>query len=329
MKIYQNINSVISPKGNGIDCHRTWECLYLGVIPIVEKSTHMSYFNDLPILFVDNYNDISIEYLNQIYIEFQHKSFNLDKLSLSYWKHKIKGHFNDKSNDYTNIPKDWKKLGGYSHANNKKEFFDLLLISEHFNFKRNGFFIEIGANNGVMQSNTYMLEKHYDWKGLLVEPSISGYNNCKKVRNNSIVINSCVGNENDKKKEFIYGDFNGHCMSSIDGNRRNNKTELVKCPITTLESILDEHCINDIDFFSLDVEGYEYQVLEGLNLKKYKPKFILIEVHPDEKQKIDTLLTNNDYIFVSNFSNYNKKDNPGWCGKHQDLLYKLTNIVTI
>tara|TARA_B100000424_G_scaffold185760_1_gene144086 strand:+ start:3934 stop:4755 length:822 start_codon:yes stop_codon:yes gene_type:complete len=83
----------ISPKGNGVDCHRTWECLYLGVIPIVEKSTHMNYFNDLPILFVDNYDDISIEYLNQIYIEFQNKSFNLDKLSLSYWKDKIKGHF--------------------------------------------------------------------------------------------------------------------------------------------------------------------------------------------------------------------------------------------
>ena len=53
----------------------------------------MNYFNDLPILFVDNYDDISIEYLNQIYIEFQNKSFNLDKLSLSYWKDKIKGHF--------------------------------------------------------------------------------------------------------------------------------------------------------------------------------------------------------------------------------------------
>ena len=35
------------------------------------------------------------------------------------------------------------------------------------------------------------------------------------------------------------------------------------------------------------------------------------------------------YIFVSNFSNYNKKDNPGWSGKHQDLLYKLPNLVNI
>uniref|UniRef100_A0A6C0BR30 Exostosin GT47 domain-containing protein n=1 Tax=viral metagenome TaxID=1070528 RepID=A0A6C0BR30_9ZZZZ len=83
----------ISPKGNGVDCHRTWECLYLGVIPIVEKSPHMSYFHDLPILFVDSYDDISIQYLNQIYKDFKHKSFNMDKLSLSYWNRKIREHF--------------------------------------------------------------------------------------------------------------------------------------------------------------------------------------------------------------------------------------------
>lgn len=83
----------ISPRGNGVDCHRTWECLYLGVIPIVENSTHMSYFNDLPILFVDNYDVICIEYLNKMYNIFKNKSFNMDKLSTSYWKKKIRDQF--------------------------------------------------------------------------------------------------------------------------------------------------------------------------------------------------------------------------------------------
>ena len=83
----------ISPKGKGVDCHRTWECLYLGVIPIVEKSIHMNYFDDLPILFVDNYDIISIEYLNKMYDDFQKKTFNMDKLSISYWKKKIEEDF--------------------------------------------------------------------------------------------------------------------------------------------------------------------------------------------------------------------------------------------
>lgn len=94
----------ISPKGNGVDCHRTWECLYLGVIPIVEKSPHMSYFCDLPILFVDSYDDISIDYLNQVYQHFQQRSFNMEKLSLSYWNRKIRGHFS-MSNELNQTPR--------------------------------------------------------------------------------------------------------------------------------------------------------------------------------------------------------------------------------
>tara|TARA_B110000858_G_C17747453_1_gene448029 strand:- start:401 stop:1231 length:831 start_codon:yes stop_codon:yes gene_type:complete len=80
----------ISPRGNGVDSHRTWECLYLGVIPIVKNSVHMSYFKDLPILFIDNYDNISIEYLNKVYDEFQNKKFNLEKLDIKYWESKIK-----------------------------------------------------------------------------------------------------------------------------------------------------------------------------------------------------------------------------------------------
>jgi hypothetical protein len=83
----------ISPRGNGVDCHRTWECLYLGVIPIVENSIQMSYFNDLPILFVDSYDVISTEYLNKMYDIFKNKTFNVDKCTLSYWNKTIKEHF--------------------------------------------------------------------------------------------------------------------------------------------------------------------------------------------------------------------------------------------
>lgn len=80
----------ISPRGNGVDSHRTWECLYLGVIPIVENSIHMSFFKDLPILFVDNYDHISVEYLNKVYDEFRNKKFNLEKLDIRYWEKKMK-----------------------------------------------------------------------------------------------------------------------------------------------------------------------------------------------------------------------------------------------
>jgi hypothetical protein len=79
----------ISPEGNGIDCHRTWECLYLGVIPIVLKHTCMNHFNELPILFVDDYNCISVDFLLEKYDEFKNKQFNLEKMDINYWKEKF------------------------------------------------------------------------------------------------------------------------------------------------------------------------------------------------------------------------------------------------
>ena len=88
-----NYKFCISPNGNGVDCHRTWECLYLGVIPIVQKSVTMNYFKDLPILFVDNYDIIDLNYLDKIYIEFSEKKFNLNKLNINYWRNEIINHF--------------------------------------------------------------------------------------------------------------------------------------------------------------------------------------------------------------------------------------------
>jgi len=81
---------VFCPRGNGIDTHRIWETLYMGSIPIVkyEKTHHL--FTDLPILFIDDWNTISEDFLNQKYLEITSKDWNMDKLTMSYWEEFIK-----------------------------------------------------------------------------------------------------------------------------------------------------------------------------------------------------------------------------------------------
>jgi hypothetical protein len=54
---------VVSPHGNGLDCHRTWEALYLGVIPIVKTSSLDQLYEDLPVLIVDDWSDVTREFL--------------------------------------------------------------------------------------------------------------------------------------------------------------------------------------------------------------------------------------------------------------------------
>ena len=80
---------VLSPHGNGLDCHRTWEALALGCIPIVKTSPLDSLYDDLPILIVKEWSDVTQELLNKIIEEYKTKQFNLEKLKLNYWIKKI------------------------------------------------------------------------------------------------------------------------------------------------------------------------------------------------------------------------------------------------
>ena len=84
-----NYSFVLSPHGNGLDCHRTWEALALGCIPIVKTSPLDSLYNDLPILIVKEWSDVTQELLNKTIEEYKTKQFNLEKLKLNYWIKKI------------------------------------------------------------------------------------------------------------------------------------------------------------------------------------------------------------------------------------------------
>jgi hypothetical protein len=136
----------------------------------------------------------------------------------------------------------------------------------------------------------------------------------------------CVSN--DYTEEFVEGDFNGELMSSVNATRivlEECKSPLVKVKAITLEKILDQHLPEGaaIDFLSLDTEGYELNVLKGLNLSKYKPRYMLIEIYSWDLETITSFLGENGYQLHSNFSNYNPTDNPHWDGTHNDYLFIL------
>jgi len=80
---------VLSPHGNGLDCHRTWEALVLGCIPIVKKSLIDDLYIDLPVLIVNEWSDVNKELLKETINKFKNINFNYDKLELKYWIDKI------------------------------------------------------------------------------------------------------------------------------------------------------------------------------------------------------------------------------------------------
>lgn len=79
---------VISPHGHGLDCHRTWEALILGCIVIVKKSVLDPLYEDLPVLIVDEWSDITQDLLDNTIARFKTMEFNYDKITLQYWYNK-------------------------------------------------------------------------------------------------------------------------------------------------------------------------------------------------------------------------------------------------
>ena len=86
---------VISPHGNGLDCHRTWEALALGCIPVVKTSGLDPLFKDLPVLIVGSWSDINPKLLKKTLLTFKKSTFNYEKLQLSYWINNIKHIYNE------------------------------------------------------------------------------------------------------------------------------------------------------------------------------------------------------------------------------------------
>lgn len=187
-------------------------------------------------------------------------------------------------------------------TNPRPSFHDLdRQIEKYINYD-NGFFIEAGANNGYTQSNTFYYEYKRNWKGILIEPVLHNYKTCEYLRINSKVYN-CALVSSSYQEKFVKMRYAG-LMTIVDGalkSKENDDFQVQKAmkyenikesfefeaEARTLTSILDESNIKTIDLLSLDVEGYEAHVLDGIDFNKYRPKFILIEARfKEEIEKI-------------------------------------------
>ncbi len=88
LQFYRQISQhrfTISPQGNGVDCFRTWEALYLKSIPIAQESPEMAHSRDLPILFTKDYSELSPGNLEAQYARMLDTDYKIEKLHVSYW----------------------------------------------------------------------------------------------------------------------------------------------------------------------------------------------------------------------------------------------------
>ena len=222
---------------------------------------------------------------------------------------KLKGLFPVKLKTYL---KKFKKFNAY-HELDKK-------LLKYINYQ-NGFYIDCGANDGVNQSTTWYFEKFLNWNGILIEPIPDTFCELKNNRNkdNYFYNNALVSS--DFKSEEIEFFFNKKDTLTGKISSKNllkeNNIEKIIAKTKTLNSIIDEVKISkQIDLFSLDVEGYEFNVLDGINFDRINFRYILIETEFPEK--LTKFLNSKNYNFVERLSNYNFIKKP----LYGDYLFK-------
>lgn len=168
--------------------------------------------------------------------------------------------------------------------------------------KRNGFFVELGACDGVKYSNTLFFEKERGWDGVCIEPNdlylLELYQN-RSCNISNRLIYSVEGVE-------VPFALSQEASSVVDENVGpfTNKDTVVMKTTTTLEKVLDSvHAPTTIDYLSLDVEGQEYNILSTFPFQRYKFRCMTVEhnaphVGPAQQIKIRELLEKNGYKYV-------------------------------
>lgn len=158
-----------------------------------------------------------------------------------------------------------------------------ILLSRIFEGKKDGFYLDIGAHHPQRFSNTYLFYQK-GWRGINIDPIPGIKEKFDKERPGDINLEIAIG---EKEVELNYYNFKEKALNTFSEELANQYkvggwelNSIISIKTYPLDKILDEYIpINKtIDFFSIDVEGFELEVLKSNNWNKYKPKIIVIEM---------------------------------------------------
>ena len=181
-----------------------------------------------------------------------------------------------------------------------------LNVIQIYKEKQNGYFIEIGAVDGISLSNTYLLETKYNWRGICVEPNPETFEKLKINRPQSHCCDNAIFSETGLTVQF---DIANTCnllsgiSTYIDCHKNTVNSNKTTIQVTTLSfnDLLEKYnAPTFIEYLSLDTEGTEYEILKTFNFDKYTIGLIDVEHNSIEPRRthIRELLQSKGYIYM-------------------------------
>ena len=177
-----------------------------------------------------------------------------------------------------------------------------LIIDYIFKDKKNGFYLDVGAQHPISNNNTYLLFKR-GWKGINIDLDKKNIELFQTVRPGDINLNFALSDSEKEVDLFFYHEASPiNTLSEKVSNFQKSKVNKVKKIKTKmLNNVLEDlNFRNHIDYMNLDVEGHEIQVLSGFNISKYKPSVVSVEYLDLNLKKLE--FKNND---INNLLNSN------------------------
>jgi FkbM family methyltransferase len=171
-------------------------------------------------------------------------------------------------------------------------------LEQYFDGKRDGHFVDVGAYDGRVISNTYHLEKHLGWTGILVEPH--------PVNNRTCRVFACAAAEPGVSSVQLLDVPGGEVYSTTvptESHLRTIreyglKTQPLTVPARTLDSMIEEAGLPRVDLLSIDVEGAEPHVLSGFAIKRWKPAVVVIEDAPKRRPAVRNYFLRAGYAWI-------------------------------
>jgi FkbM family methyltransferase len=171
-----------------------------------------------------------------------------------------------------------------------------LIIESLLPQKKDGFYIDIGANHPIKYSNTFLFYRK-GWKGINVEPNPSRIWLFNIFRKRDLNLNIGIGKNKSEINFYIFKESTLSTFDKIASEEYKSMghpiKKVIKIPITPLSEIIEKHANQkEIDILSIDTEGYDMEVLESNDWNKFRPRFLIIETLEYKKDGAGKKLNN-------------------------------------